>query len=73
MDTLLDEIRKGLEYLDSQGKKVNNIKMNPKILENMTKKINGVDDSNDLSTVFGITIEADKNIEKFAFVLEEIT
>lgn len=73
MDILLDEIRKGIDYLNSQGKKVNKIKMNPKILENMTKKINDIDVSNDVSTVFGLTIEADENIEKYAFILGKVT
>lgn len=67
MDILLEEIRKDLEYLNSQGKQVNKIKMNPKILETMAKKINDVD----VSSVFGVTIEADENIEKFAFLLDE--
>ncbi|MEK4531465.1 lactate dehydrogenase [Solibacillus sp. FSL K6-1554] len=73
MDVLLGQIREGLDYLTIQGKKVNKIKMNPNIFEKMTNKLMDVEVSEGAITVFGITIEADKNIEVYAFVMDEVT
>lgn len=73
MDVLLGQIREGLDYLTIQGKKVNKIKMNPNIFEKMTNKLMDVEVSDGAVTVFGITIEADKNIEVYAFVMDEVT
>lgn len=73
MDVLLGQIREGLDYLTIQGKKVNKIKMNPNIFEKMTNKVMDVEVSDGAITVFGITIEADKNIEVYAFVMDEVT
>ncbi|AMO85230.1 hypothetical protein JOC25_002307 [Solibacillus kalamii] len=73
MDVLLGQIREGLDYLTIQGKKVNKIKMNPNIFEKMTNKLMDVEVSDGAITVFGITIEADKNIEVYAFVMDEVT
>lgn len=72
MDTLLSEIREGIDYLNLQGKQVNKIKMNSKIFENMSK-LNDVEVSDDEAIVFGITIEADEKIEKYAFIIGEVT
>lgn len=72
MEVLLNKIHEDLNYLNSQGKQVNKIKMNSKIFENM----NGLTDfevSKDVATVFGVIIEADENIEKYVFILEEVT
>lgn len=73
MDVLLEQIRRDLDYLYSQGKHVKNIKMNPKIYERMTIKLTGVEINNEAVIVFGLPIEADENIEKFAFILDEAT
>lgn len=73
LDVLLGQIREGLDYLTIQGKKVNKIKMNPNIFEKMTNKLMDVEVSEGAITVFGITIEADKNIEVYAFVMDEVT
>ena len=73
LDVLLGQIREGLDYLTIQGKKVNKIKMNPNIFEKMTNKLMDVEVSDGAITVFGITIEADKNIEVYAFVMDEVT
>ncbi|MGA4515751.1 lactate dehydrogenase [Solibacillus silvestris] len=73
MDVLLGQIREGLDYLTIQGKKVNKIKMNPNIFEKMTNKLMDVEVSDGAITIFGITIEADKNIEVYAFVMDEVT
>ncbi|MER2030681.1 MAG: lactate dehydrogenase [Solibacillus sp.] len=73
MDVLLGQIREGLDYLTIQGKKVNKIKMNPNIFGKMTDKHMDVEVSDDAVTVFGITIEADENIEIYAFVMDEVT
>lgn len=73
MDVLLGQIREGLDYLTIQGKKVNKIKMNPNIFEKMTNKLMDVEVSDGAITVFGITIEADKNIEVYAFIMDEVT
>lgn len=73
MDVLLGQIREGLDYLTIQGKKVNKIKMNPNIFEKMANKLMDVEVSDGAITVFGITIEADKNIEVYAFVMDEVT
>lgn len=73
MDVLLGQIREGLDYLTIQGKKVNKIKMNPNIFEKMTNKLMDVEVSDGANTIFGITIEADKNIEVYAFVMDEVT
>ncbi|MFS0875126.1 lactate dehydrogenase [Solibacillus isronensis] len=73
MDVLLGQIREGLDYLAIQGKKVNKIKMNPNLFGKMTDKHMDVEVSADAITVFGITIEADENIEIYAFVMDEVT
>ncbi|MBD8037208.1 lactate dehydrogenase [Solibacillus sp. A46] len=73
MDVLLEQIRKDLDYLNSQGKHVKKIKMNSKVFERMTNKLTDVEVNNDAVTVFGIIIEADDNTEKFAFILDEAT
>lgn len=73
MDVLLDQIREDLDYLNSQGKRVNKIKMNTEVLEKMTNKLADVEVSKGVVTVFGITIEADETIEKYAFILDEVT
>lgn len=73
MDVLLEQIRRDLDYLYSQGKQVKKLKMNPKIYERMTIKLTGVEINNEAVIVFGIPIEADENIEKFAFILDEAT
>ena len=72
MDTLLNEIRDGIDYLHLQGKQINKIKMNAKLFENMSKR-NEIEATNDEMTVFGITAEADENIETFAFIIEQVT
>ncbi|UED78461.1 lactate dehydrogenase [Lysinibacillus sp. CD3-6] len=71
MDTLLTEIREGMDYLNLQGKHINKIKMNADIFDNMTKLTN-IEHANDAATLFGITIESDENIEKYAFILEDV-
>ena len=73
MDVLLEQIRQDLHYLYSQGKHVKKIKMNSKVFERMTNKLTDVEVKNDAVTVFGISIEADDNTEKFAFILDEAT
>ena len=73
LDVLLGQIREGLDYLAIQGKKVNKIKMNPNLFGKMTDKHMDVEVSADAITVFGITIEADENIEIYAFVMDEVT
>lgn len=73
MDVLLGQIREGLDYLTIQGKKVNKIKMNPNIFGKLTDKHMDVEVRDDAITVFGITIEADENIEIYAFVMDEVT
>lgn len=72
MEVLLNKIREDIDYLNSQGKQVNKIQMNSKIFENMIN-LTDVEVSKDVATVFGITIEADENIEKYAFILDEVT
>lgn len=47
--------------------------MYPKIYEKMTNKLTGVEINQDAVIVFGIPIEADENIEKFAFIMDEAT
>ena len=73
LDILLEQIHRDLDYLYSQGKHVKKIKMNPKVYERMTNKLTGVEINNEAVIVFGIPIEADENIEKFAFILDEAT
>ena len=56
-----------MEYLQSQGKQVIKIKMNSKVFVGMTENSNGV------ITAFGIPIEADEHIEKYAYILDDAT
>ena len=60
-----------MEYLQSQGKEVIKIRMNSKIFEDMTDKLDEVENVNGVITVFGIPIEADKHTEKYAYILED--
>lgn len=70
MDVLLEQIRQDLDYLYSQGKQVKKIKMNSKVFERMTNKLADVEITNDAVILFGISIEADENTKKFAFILD---
>ena len=72
LEVLLNKIHEDISYLNSQGKQVNKIKVNSEIFENMTKLMD-IEVSKDVATVFGIIIEADENIEKYAFILDEVT
>lgn len=72
LEVLLNKIHEDISYLNSQGKQVNKIKVNSEIFENMTKLID-IEVSKDVATVFGIIIEADESIEKYAFILDEVT
>ena len=69
LEVLLNKIHEDISYLNSQGKQVNKIKVNSEIFENMTKLID-IEVSKDVATVFGIIIEADESIEKYAFILD---
>lgn len=62
-----------MEYLQSQGKQVIKIKMNSKVFVDMTDKLDHVENSNGVITAFGIPIEADEFIEKYAYILDDAT
>lgn len=72
LEVLLNKIHEDISYLNSQGKQVNKIKVNSEIFANITKLID-IEVSKDVATVFGIIIEADESIEKYAFILDEVT
>lgn len=72
MEVLLNKIQEDIDYLNSQGKQVKEIRMNPNIFESMIE-LTDVMVSKDIVTVFGIIIRADENIEKYVFVLDEVT
>ncbi len=72
MEVLLNKIQEDIDYLNSQGKQVKEIRMNPNIFESMIE-LTDVMVSKDVVTVFGIIIRADENIEKYVFVLDEVT
>lgn len=72
MEVLLNKIQEDIDYLNSQGKQVKEIRMNPNIFESMIEHTD-VMVSKDVVTVFGIIIRADENIEKYVFVLDEVT
>ena len=72
MEVLLNKIQEDIDYLNSQGKQVKEIRMNPNIFESMIE-LTDVKVSKGVVTVFGIIIKADENIEKYVFVLDEVT
>ena len=72
MEVLLNKIQEDIDYLNSQGKQVKEIRMNPNIFESMIE-LTDVKVSKGIATVFGIIIKADENIEKYVFVLDEVT
>ena len=55
MEALLNKIQDDINYLNSQGKQVKEIRMNSKIFENMTE-LTDVKISKGVATVFGIII-----------------
>ncbi len=70
MEILLNRIHEGIEYLTSQGKQINLIKMNPDIFDSLTQdELPNVKISNDATTVFGVSMEADENVEKYEFII----
>ena len=72
MEFLLNKIQDDINYLKSQGKKIKEIRMNPKVFENMTE-LTDVKISEGVATVSGIIIEADDSFENYVFILDEVT
>lgn len=72
MEFLLNKIQDDINYLKSQGKKIKEIRMNPKVFENMNE-LTDVKISKGVATVSGIIIEADDSFGNYVFILDEVT
>lgn len=70
VEILLNRLHEGIEYLTSQGKQVTLIRMNPDIFESLTQdEVSNVETSINATTVFGVPMEADENVEKYEFII----
>ena len=70
MEILLNRLHEGIDYLTSQGKQVTLIKMNPDIFESLTQdELSNVEMSVNATTVFGVPMVADENVEKYEFII----
>lgn len=65
MDFLISKLEEDVEYLYSQGKRVDLIKMNPEIYEHFITLKQGV-------STMDIPVETDENVEKYEFVFSTI-
>lgn len=61
MDFLISKLEEDVEYLYSQGKRVDMIKMNPEIYEHFIRLKPGV-------PKMGIPVQADENVERYELV-----
>lgn len=74
MNTLLNKLEEDILYLNSQGKAVDKIKMNPTVYENFIKlnpELTKADSHNPYK-LLGIDLEADENIEKYELIVSKI-
>ncbi|MGM9949825.1 MAG: lactate dehydrogenase [Lysinibacillus sp.] len=65
MDFLISKLEEDVEYLYSQGKRVDKIKMNPEVYEHFITLKQG-------ASTIDIPIEADGNVEKYEFIYSVI-
>lgn len=72
MEFLLNKIEDDINYLKSQGKQIKEIRMNSKVLENMTE-LTDLKVSKGVATILGVNIEADDSFENYVFVMDEVT
>ena len=72
MNVLLNELEQGILYLNSQGKMVNKIKMNPTVYENFMKLNPIRGDSHNPYKLLGIDLEEDENVERYEFIINQV-
>lgn len=65
MDFLINKLEEDVEYLYSQGKRVDLIKMNPEIYGHFIRLQQG-------ATNMDIPVEADENVEKYELIYSVI-
>lgn len=65
MDFLIGKLEEDIEYLYSQGKRIDMIKMNPEIYEHFIQSRQDVPNMD-------IPVEADENVEKYELVYSVI-
>ena len=74
MNTLLNKLEEDILYLNSQGKVVNKIKMNPTVYENFIKLNPELmkADSHNPYKLLGIDLEEDENVEKYELIVSKL-
>ena len=74
MNTLLNKLEEDILYLNSQGKVVNKIKMNPTVYENFMKLNPELmkEDSHNPYKLLGIDLEEDENVEKYELIINKL-